>query len=390
MLGGLFREGRSISSVPWQQHPDSGWGVWQGDGGSSWAGVPVDEKTAVQLMTVYGCVRLISDQISTLPVDVFRDAGGVSAEVAAPRWLLTPTADLSWTDWCTQVLWSLLLDGNAYVAVMRDAGAQIVELVPLDPSKVQVFRRSPGDRKRYKVNGAEVPGLEVLHIKGIMQAGSDVGLSPLDAARQSIGVGLAAQKYGAEFFTGEGNMPGVIEAPGEMQPATMRDLAQQWRKKRTSGGRGLPGVLQGGATWKPSGVTNEQAQFLQTRQYTAAEIAGQMFLVDPSDLGIPVQGTSLTYANLEQRNIRRLQVTLLPWIVRIESAVSGLLARPRFVKLNVNGLLRADLKSRYESYKIGIDAKFLVPNEPRGWEDLAPLPEGDTPIQGGANDNAAA
>jgi HK97 family phage portal protein len=148
-----------------------------------------------------------------------------------------------------------------------------------------------------------------------------------------------------------------------------------WQRKRKTGGRGLPGVLQDGAVWKPTGVTNEQAQFLATRKFTAGEIAGQMFLLDPSDLGIPVEGTSLTYANLEQRNARRLQVALLPWIVRIEAAISALLFNPRYMKFNVNGFLRGDLKTRFESYAIGIQNQFLEPNEAREFEDWSPLPE---------------
>jgi HK97 family phage portal protein len=175
-------------------------------------------------------------------------------------------------------------------------------------------------------------------------------------------------------------MPGVIEMPKPVQSAEkLKEMADQWRRRRQKGGRGLPGVLDDGATWKPTGVTNEQAQFLSTRKFTAAEIAGQMFLVDPSDLGIAVEGSSLTYANLEQRNARRVQVTLLPWIIRVEKALSTLLAQPRFVKFNVEGLLRGDQKTRFESYAIGITNEFMLPNEARALEDWTPLPNGGTP-----------
>jgi hypothetical protein len=174
-------------------------------------------------------------------------------------------------------------------------------------------------------------------------------------------------------------MPGVIEMPGRAQPETMKAIADSWRRRRREGGRGLPGVLQEGATWKPTGVTNEQAQFLATRQFTAAEIAGQMFLVDPSDLGIGVTGTALVYGNLTERNTRRVQVTLMPWIVRLEAALSGLMAQPRYVKFNINALLRGDLKTRYESYQIGIGAGFVEVNEARDWEELPPLEVQDAP-----------
>jgi Phage portal protein len=234
-------------------------------------------------------------------------------------------------------------------------------------------------RKVYMVAGKEYPG-ELLHIKGMMLPGTEVGLSPLEYAQQSISLGLSAIEYGSDQFGQSLNMPGVIESPGKMLPEQMTAMAQAWRKARSKRGRGLPGVLEGGATWKPTGVTNEQAQFLQTRQWTAAEIAAQVFLVDPSDLGIPVGGTTLTYANLQERNLRRVQVTFLPWIIRIEAALSSLLPQPRYVKLNVNGLLRGDTSQRWSTYTAAMNINaiaaqvgqppVMLTSEMREFEDL--------------------
>ena len=366
MLGDIFKkEDRSQSTT---------WGSWTGETTEAWSGQTVTATSSLQLPTVYGCVRLITDSISTLPVDTFRKTADGKEPVQAPAWLKQPTATLDFTAWCTQMLSSLLLQGNAYCAVLRSAQGAIVALEPIDPSAVSI-RRVAG-RKTYMVAGRPFEG-EMMHIPGMMLAGSDVGMSPIEYARQSIGLGLAATKFGSEFFEGEGNMPGVIEMPGTAQAATLAEIAKTWRLKRRKGGRGLPGVLQQGATWKPTGVTNEQAQFLATRQFTAAEISGQMFLVDPTELGIGVQGQSLTYANQEQRNTRFVRVSLLPWIVRLEAALSALLAQPRYVKFNVNGLLRGDLKTRYESYQIGLNpqAPFLDVSEVRDWEELGVMPD---------------
>lgn len=368
MLSRLFaREERGVGQA-------TAWGSWSGEAPQVYAGVVVDDRASLQLLTVYGCVRLITDSIATLPVDVYRKVGNAKIEVARPVWLDNPTTSLDFTAWCTQVLSSLLLHGNAYILVTRNASGAIVELVPLDPAKVTV-RRENG-RLVYLVHGMPIPG-EIVHIPGLMLAGMDVGLSPVEYARQSIGLGLATTRYGAEFFTGEGNMPGVIEMPGRAQPETLKGIAEQWRKRRREGGRGLPGVLQEGATWKPTGVTNEQMQFLQTRKYTSAEIAAQMFMIDPSELGIGVDGTSLTYANLEQRNTRFVRVSLLPWIIRIEKALSDLMMRPRYAKFNVDGLLRSDLPTRYAAYSTGIASGFMTPNEARALEDMQPLPDDD-------------
>jgi len=365
MLSSIFRR-------PEERAQATTWGQWPGEMTQVVGGVAVDEQSSMQLLTVYGSVRLITDSIATLPLDVYQRSGDTKIEVAKPTWLQQPTTNLDFTSWVSQVLSSLLLHGNAYVVVQRNE-ATIVELIPLDPSKVRVTR----DRGRlsYMVNGQRIDA-EMLHLKGLMLPGSDVGLSPVEYARQSIGLGLAAVKFGTGYFEGEGNMPGVIEMPGSAQSETLKGIADQWRRRRREGGRGLPGVLQEGATWKPTGVTNEQAQFLATRKFTSAEIAGQMFMIDPSELGIGIEGSSLTYANLEQRNTRFVRVTLLPWIVRLEKALSDLLAQPRYVKFNLGALMRGDLSSRYAAYATGIGAGFLEPNEARDWEDLPPM---DTP-----------
>jgi len=366
LFGGVDRPLNAAQSV---------WGPWPGDESVLDPNhVRVDRVTSMQLAAVYGCVTLISDGVSTLPLDVHRRLpDGSKQEVATPRWLEDPTPHLNFVEWCGQLLSSLLLDGNAYIWVSRSPSGAILELDPLDPELVSVDRE--GGRKRIRVNGEYDPSAEIIHIKGRMWPGTDVGLSPIEYARRTIGLGLSALDFGADFFANEGNMPGVIEFPGAMEPQTRDDLARQWRKKRNRKNRGAPGVLWAGATYKPTGINHEQMQFLATRQYTAAEIAGQLFLIDPSDLGIPTNGSSLTYANLAERNKRRVQVGYLPWIIRLEHTISALLSRPRFAKFNVDGLLRADQASRYQSYATAIGSGFMLPDEARELEDWAPLPE---------------
>jgi HK97 family phage portal protein len=373
MLGRLLAP-RDISNAV----QATAWGDW-GDSGTTYSGATVTLKTATQLLTVYGCNSFICDGIATLPLDVFRATPDGPVPVTAPRWIEKPTADFDRVAWTTQILTSLLLAGNAYVVVVRSNGA-IVELVPLDPSVVAVFRKQ--GRKWYRVNGVEVDPFHILHIPGVMWPGSDVGLSPLEAARQTIGTGMSAQEFGARFFGQGAVMSGVIETPQKMVPDEAKAMARAWGRHHSGTSKAhLPGVLDGGATWKPTSITNEQAQFLETRKFTASEIAGQLFHIDPAELGLPVEGGSLTYTNQEERNIRKVQVTFLPWIVRIERALSGLLAEPRYVKFNVNGLLRGDMKSRFEAYAIGVKNQFMVPNESRAFEDWQPLPGGDVVVE---------
>jgi HK97 family phage portal protein len=160
----------------------------------------------------------------------------------------------------------------------------------------------------------------------------------------------------------------------------VRDLKDAWQNSHAGAARShLPGVLTNGATWRSITITAEQAQFLETRRYTDAQIAGQLFRVDPTMLGIPVEGTSLTYNNVESRGIHLARHTLMPWIVRVERALGRMLPRPQFVRFNMDGLQRADLATRYGSYQTGIAAGFLTVDEVRELEDLSllatPAPE---------------
>lgn len=366
---GLRSSERAISSTPW----DSGWGVWPGSTGVNVAGVKVNQGTASQLMAVYGSATLITDEISTLPVNV-------DGRSRRPSWVDMPSENLDRIAWLGQIVWSLLLSGNAYLAKIGEIGA-ISALDPLDPSKVSVIRRN--GRRVYLVNGEEPRGFTVIHIPGRMRPGDLEGMSPVEEARLSIGLGLSAQKFGSEFFENEGNMPGVIELPRQAQPETLAKIAGQWQKRRRTGGKGLPGVLDDGATWKPTGVTNEQAQFLATRQFTAAEIAGQMFHLDPSDLGIPVTGTSMTYGNLQQRVADRTQKALMPWIRRIEAQLSLLLPPGAEYRFDVDSRLRGNTKESYETLKVAVDAGFMTLEEARqilgfGGPFTPPAPGGAT------------
>jgi HK97 family phage portal protein len=287
------------------------WGPWHGTNASA-AGVNVSSESAFQLLTVYGCVSLIADTIAALPRDVYRKTNDVPVEVPAPKWLEQPNDRSDFAEFLTQVLVSLLLDGNAYVVWGYDRSFVTNMVDVLDPCNVDV--RVDDGQVVYYVNGVPFAG-KLKHVKAIIQPGALKGLSPLEAARQSIGLGLAAQEFGGRFYSNGAQMSGVIKTPGEVNATQAREIGEAFARDHAGlANAWKPGVLFGGADWQQISVTPEQAQFLEQRKYQAAEIAAQMFLVDPSLLGIPVAGTSLTYSNLEQRGIHLVQFTLLRWI----------------------------------------------------------------------------
>lgn len=374
MLRGLFAKPEEVRSQA------TTWGTWPGDVATG----SVTESQALKLLAVTGSVQLLTETISTLPVDVYRNTTDGRQEVATPAWLVRPDTGLTFTDWCTQVMTSLLLHGNAYLVVLRSPDtARVTAVVPVHPDQVTVTRGgTAGGALQYIVKGQPFKG-EMLHIKGMMLPGSDVGLSPLEFAYQSIQLGLSAQEYGTSSFDNELKMPGIIAYPGMVTADQAAQDARHWQRMRRKGGKGLPGVLQGGATWIPNGISNEAAQFLQTRQWTAAEICAQVYLVDPRELGIPLTGSTLEYTNGEQRMANLVRKGLLRWITRIEQAVSSLLPNPQYMKFNVDGLLRGDSTQRWAIYKTAAEINaiaaqigqppVLLTDEMREYEDLNPV-----------------
>lgn len=364
MLARLF-ESRAIR--------DPGWAAWgRGDdldfAPASQAGVRVDEHTSMQLLAVFSCVRVISDSIAMLPIDVYRGRGNQTESIPTPAWLEQPNVDTDRVAFLVQTIVSLLLRGNAFWLVTRNDGGQIVELWPLHPDMVQV--ESVGMRKTFRINGQQFAG-EMMHIPAMLFPGAKVGVDPITAARDAIGLGLAAQTYGSKFFAQGATPSGVITSPGIVTPEQAKELAQSWRAAHGGVNRSnLPAVLTGGANYTPISITPDQAQFLETRKYNDEQIYRLFGLQHPFT---PMSGSSMTYANTEQLGADVTKYSLMPWIVRIERAFTKLLPRPQFAKVNLDAFLRSALRDRYESYKIGIETGFLELNEVRAWENLDPI-----------------
>lgn len=347
------------------------------------AGINVTNEGALKLLIVYTCVRLVSNTISALPLDVFRRSEGVQVEVdRTPPWVEYPNPENTRQEFLDRVMESLLVYGNAYVLIAaRNALGFPTDLWVLHPEDVKVERPSPmrkvfkwgPERREFSHYTARRPDGEVLHIMGLSHDGM-LGISPIDAARQNIGMGLAMDKYGGKLF-GQGTLQsGVIELPQGSTPDedSLKRWGAEWRRKfsGTDNAWKVP-VLGNGAQWKPITIPNDQAQFLESRKFTRTEIAG-LYGVPPHMVADVEKSTSWG-TGIEQQSIGFVNYTLLSWILRLENAFTQLLPRGQFVKLNVNGLLRGDFKSRMEGYQIMRSMGIATGNELRALEDMRPL-----------------
>lgn len=384
-------ESRSQPDLPDTYGEDFGYGqpgygswgpgmVWHGAGSF---GLPSVDQS-MRLSAVFACLRLLSEAVATLPLDTFvRDGGTRKPYRPRPEYLSFDPPQQSRIDYLSQLMMSLLTDGNAYVLTPRDRFGVPLDLVVLDPYLVKVQRRA--GRATYECLGVPLdPLVDVMHIKGMMLPGHIKGLSPIAYARETIGLGLAAQRFGSAFFNNGALPSAVIEVP---EGKTFSDAAAErfratWQHEH--GGQGNAqkvGVLTGGATLNKVSIQPNDAQFLETRQFQVPDVA-RIFGVPPHLIADASNSTSWG-SGLAEQNLAFGQFSLRPWTERIEDGHGRLLTThglPNvFIRLNLDALLRASLKDRLEGYAIGLEHQIYVPNECRALEDMPPVPWGNEP-----------
>jgi HK97 family phage portal protein len=371
MLGNLFGEQRAVSF-------QTVWGAGEPWGLQSESGVNVTTKKSFEIVAFFSAVSLISDTISTLPCGAYLRLGNTRQPLnPRPVWLDQPDVDLSTrAAFFQQVFSSLLVHGNSYTRVFRDAQGQVVNLVNLDPEKVDVERSAIG-RKVYKVQneGRMLSGDEVIHIVDLILPGELKGLSRVETLKQALGLNIALSDYAARFFGTGASASGVIEFPGNLTSEQAKQLADGFDARHRNGTRRAhrTGVLSGGAKFVATQTDPEASQALESRKFAVEEIA-RAFNVPLHLMGVP--GTA-SYASVEQNALQFVSMTLRPLAEKVEAAFSRLLPGDAFIKFNFADLLRADVEARVRSYSVGTQAGFYSTNDVRKLEDMAPVEGGD-------------
>jgi HK97 family phage portal protein len=334
------------------------------------AGEPVTVESALRLSTVWGCVRLLADSVSTLPLHVYR--GDDRDPIPTPPLLQRPSADFpELADWLWAVMASLLLRGNAWGVITDRSGAGLlpaqVDLV--HPDRVAVVTNGDGTQT-IRIGGEPYNRADLLHVKAYPFPGSLLGLSPIAYAREAIGLGLGAERYGAKFF-GDSAIPGgVLTSDQRISTQQAETLKERW-EARHKGKRGIA-VLGDGAKFQPITIAPDEAQFIQTQKFSVATIC-RFYGVPPEMMAGETAGHE-AYTSPEMRGTDFLTFTLRPWLLRVERAVSGLLPSTQTAKFNAGGFVRATLRDRYEAHRVAIEAGFLTRNEVREPEDRPPIP----------------
>jgi HK97 family phage portal protein len=337
------------------------------------AGEVVNADSALRLSAVWGCVRLLCDVVSTLPLHAFR-AGSREPLDPPPVLLNRPSADLEeMPEWLWAGLASALLRGDTFGLIVARAGASMrpaqIELLHPDRIGVKIL----ADRStEWRLDGRRIEYDDLWHLRGYPFPGNPLGLSPIAYAAGSIGLGLAAQKYGGQYFADAATPSGILVSDQFLTDEQAGAAHERWMAMRRN--RRDIAVLGGGTKFQPISIAPEESQFLETQKFTVAQIC-RIFAVPP-EMVASESGASLTYANVEQRDLSLLKYAAAPWLTRFERKLTRAMPRGTYVKFNAAGLLRTDTLSRYQAYELGLKNGFMTVEQIRELEDWEPIPAG--------------
>ncbi|HEY9416864.1 MAG TPA: phage portal protein [Pseudonocardia sp.] len=348
------------------------------------AGVAVNEQGSLGMPAVWRAVNLIAGTSASLPLHAYRYSDDIRVRVGsgsqAAQLLNNPHPDMTPFELWEQVYAHIALWGNAYLRVLRNRLGQITELWPIHPGRVRAGRESETGTKVYLIDGdidQEWTDKQILHIPGFGYDGV-CGVSPIRAARQGIGLALAAEQYGAQLFGSGSLASGILQTEQRLDGPQADALKARWKAK--VGGLEKAhdvAVLDSGVKFQQLSIPPEDAQFIESRRFQISEVA-RMFGVPPHMLMDTEKSTSWG-TGIEQQGIGFVVYTLRPWLTRVEQRVTKLL-QPQsvYARYSVEGLLRGDSQQRAAFYKQMWEIGVFSTNDILQLEDRAPIgPDGD-------------
>jgi HK97 family phage portal protein len=367
--------------------------VWRTDSltGYTWlssrvhSGMNVNAETAMRVTAVYACVKIISEDIAKLPLKLYKwmdDGKSKTPDPTHPLYSLLYHLPNRWQtafEFRSMMQGHLLLRGNAYARIMRDASGTVRELLPLHPDRVRLFLATDGsvfyevrDRDGRLPKGPLVPQDEIFHLRGLCQDGY-VGISPISACAEAIGLAMAAQIHDATLLAKGATLPGAVKLeknnPTETDLQTARDTWQAIHGGALNAGKAA--MFSGGMSWLNVGISPKDLQIMELRAFQVPEVL-RIFRVPQHKAGELSRSTN---NNIEQQAREHVDDCLYPQAICWEQAIVRDLLLPEerathFPKFNFDALLRADTLSRYRAHQLACGRPWATGNEVRDVEDL--------------------
>jgi len=357
-------------------------------GGSTSSGVSVNSDTAMRLITVHNCVKVLYNCVSQTPCQLMEEVNGIKNK-AKDHYLYRvlgkrPNSWMTAPEFWGLAIVCVALRGNFYAYKVKVRG-EVRELIPIPPDKVQEVVQNPDYSLTYKIlttNGIikEYPQSEIFHLRG-MSVNGYTGINMIEQyAREAIGLGIASQKFLSQFF-GKGMHPGVIfKHRMVLDPITHANKWEALRRKYAGLGNSWETMFVDedmGVEFPPIRLVD--AQFLELGKFNEAQICGMfgvpLMLVQAGD-------NPTTYASATEFKRTFVDMTLAPIFVNFESAadrdcLTSIEQDRYYAKFNLNALLRGNIVERFGAYAVGITNKFMSSNEARALEDWNPREGGD-------------
>ncbi|HCG0474491.1 TPA: phage portal protein [Pseudomonas aeruginosa] len=359
---------------------------WQEWFGTSASGKNVTVDKALQLSTVWACVRLLSESVSTLPLKLYRRLPDGSREQAKDHPLFrllcrTPNAEITPQRFMLMVVASICLRGNAFVE-KKMIGTRVVALVPLLPQYMRVKREDSGRLKyTYTENGVErvIPENNLMHIRGFGLDGV-CGMLPVTMGREIFGSAMSAEEAAAKVFAQGMQASGILSGDTTLTPKQREDLRASLTAFMGSQNAGKIMVAEAGLKYQGITMSPEAAQMLESRSFNVEEMC-RWFRVPPFMVGHMDKQSSWA-SSVEAQNLHFLTNSLRPLLVNIEQEITRCLigeadADEFFAEFAVEGLLRADSTARAAWYNTALQNGWMSRNEVRRLENLPPIEGGD-------------
>lgn len=325
----------------------------------------VEIGDALSLSMVYRAVNIHSVAAKQMDIDVYRNG----TKIERPSWMVRPDYRISRAAWVEQSVVSLATTGNAYWEIKRDPSGRIMNLETLNPLDVTIYSKDDGQVDYFNLAvGGKVRKLrpeQVQHLSLMRVPGTNYGLGPIQAAKRELKGAIDTRDYSANWFEESGVPSGVLKSDQVLNADQAVAAKNAWNS--TAGAKNGVAVLGNGLSYSPIFLSPADAQFIESQNFNVTQIA-RLMGVPASLMLADAGGSSMTYQNVEQDWIGYIRFSLMNYLLEIEQGLSDLLPRGQEAKFNVDALYRSDTLTRYNAYKIGIEAGFLTVDEVRASE----------------------
>lgn len=320
----------------------------------------------LSLDALYRAVQILQTAASQLSVDVWRG----TQPIVAPAWIGAPDPWSHGPAFLDETIASLALRGNCYWRVNRGPEGQVVALECLDPNDVTITVPDTGPLV-FHWSGSRWSPRDIVHLALMRRPGrrNPYGLGPIQACRESVDGAIKLRRW-ADAWTEDGTVPNGVLTSDQTLTQTDADTIKSRFLKAVKATE--PVVLGQGTSYKPLLLTPQEMQWLDSQDFNVVAMA-RLMGIPPRLMLAVLDGTSQTYANQAQEDLSFVRWTLMAYLREIEAAFTWLLPRGQTARFNLDAILRADTKTRYEAYDLGIKAGFLTLDEVRQTEGLTPL-----------------